>query len=146
MKKQKYKKIGPVSIQEICVNCGINKQRSNGRGGYQPVCSPCSKIGSATDPVGNKSRNYSFKRRYGITWEDYVERVKANDYRCEICKEQFPLPKEGERQKLHVDHNHETGELRGIVCHHCNSLLGFAKDSAERLENAIAYLTQYKPV
>lgn len=41
---------------------------------------------------------------------------------------------------LHVDHDHETGLIRGLLCHHCNTLLGHAKDSVDVLEAAIVYL------
>ena len=41
-----------------------------------------------------------------------------------------------------IDHNHDTGEVRGVLCSACNSLIGYAKDSIETLEEAVRYLSK----
>ena len=70
-----------------------------------------------------------------------VEELKASRTgKCVICG---VLEKEC-TMKLHLDHDHETGEFRGWLCCHCNRLLGSAKDSPEVLLAAVAYLTFYK--
>lgn len=51
------------------------------------------------------------------------------------------MPDTGRR--MHVDHDHNTGQLRDLLCHHCNLLLGNAKDSVERLRQGIAYLERH---
>ncbi|MGW2082299.1 endonuclease VII domain-containing protein [Streptomyces sp. NPDC001939] len=77
----------------------------------------------------------SLKRHYGITLEQYNEMAAAQNHRCALCGEE----PETER-RMHVDHDHATGQIRALLCHHCNLLLGNAKDSPDRLRQAIAYL------
>jgi len=72
------------------------------------------------------------KRKYGIL-------IDFAQCACEICGK--PLQKG--KGKSGIDHNHETGELRGILCIQCNSLLGFAKDNVATLKSAIKYLHKY---
>jgi Recombination endonuclease VII len=73
------------------------------------------------------------KKRYGITLEQYEKMFQKQDGKCAICLK--PSIK-----RLAVDHNHDTGKVRGLLCSNCNPLLGFATDSITILENAVAYL------
>lgn len=78
-------------------------------------------------------------KRYGITVEQYQTMFVAQNGKCAICETtQF----DGPGKKLHVDHCHTTGIVRGLVCVRCNVLLGMAKDCPDRLTRAIAYLAQ----
>lgn len=80
-------------------------------------------------------------RTYGITPEEYVERRKAS---CAICG-RFDANEEGKRgQGMHVDHDHDTGELRGTLCPTCNRGLGSFKDDPKLLVKAAAYLYDYE--
>ena len=74
-------------------------------------------------------------RKYGFTEESYSILLGSQNNLCAICKG----PNNNGRD-WHVDHDHTTGKTRGILCHHCNLLLGNAKDSIKTLENAIIYL------
>lgn len=56
---------------------------------------------------------------------------------CAICHR----PPTDRKRRLHVDHDHKTGRIRGLLCLHCNVMLGKARDSVPILENAIRYLT-----
>lgn len=71
--------------------------------------------------------------RYGITIEEYTEMKSAQKNRCAICG------KESDKV-LVVDHAHNNGKVRGLLCHKCNKGLGFLDDSEEVLESAITYL------
>lgn len=63
-----------------------------------------------------KAREYHLKRLYGIDLEGYNKLLKEQDHRCYICNKH-----ENEfKKKLHVDHNHSTGEIRGLLCYNCN--------------------------
>jgi len=72
--------------------------------------------------------------RYRITVEDYNTMAVAQGNRCAICGAQ---PK---AKRLFVDHCHKTGRIRKLLCQHCNSMLGMAKDNPETLEAGAAYL------
>jgi hypothetical protein len=73
---------------------------------------------------------------YGLSVDKYNLIYEAQDGRCAICHvHQYELNK-----PLYVDHNHDTGEVRGLLCHHCNIILGHAGDNIGVLLDAVAYL------
>lgn len=78
-------------------------------------------------------RNGGLKHRFGITQFDYFEMLKEQEGVCAICKLKY-------EKHLHVDHDHETGEIRGLLCKQCNHGLGNFKDNPTYLKNAIEYL------
>lgn len=75
------------------------------------------------------------KALYGITPEDYATMAKAQSYVCAICKGTT-------KSRLHVDHNHATREVRGLLCSRCNTALGLLQDSPNLCREAAAYLTR----
>lgn len=79
--------------------------------------------------------------KYKINAEAWVGFLNMQDNRCAICF--TPLLALGSRN-THLDHDHKTGLIRGILCRHCNSLLGQAKDNIPRLKSAIKYLQRMK--
>lgn len=86
-----------------------------------------------------KSTAYSLKCRYGITAHEIVELAAFQGSTCAICK--APPPDVAKKRGgLHVDHDHATGKVRGLLCEPCNQGLGFFKDSVTALQFAIAYL------
>ena len=70
-------------------------------------------------------------RRYGLTPGQYQQLKLAHGSYCAIC---------GRKCKLQIDHDHKTGIVRGLVCLHCNRLLGAAFDDVVILRKAIRYL------
>jgi hypothetical protein len=83
-----------------------------------------------------KNREKHLWLNYGMTIDDYERLLSWQDNRCAICTSEFSSP-----ATTHVDHDHSTGHVRGILCHHCNTGIGLFKDSIENLTNAISYLT-----
>lgn len=80
------------------------------------------------------------KNTYGITPEQLAEMETRQSGRCAICRYVIcKRPPNGEK-RLHIDHCHETGEVRGLLCWSCNSSLGSLGDSTERILSAIKYL------
>lgn len=73
-------------------------------------------------------------RRYGITVEQFNAMLVIQKGRCAICG------KFNGSKRLCVDHNHETGKVRGLLCDPCNKVLGFAHDDCSVLTNARKYL------
>lgn len=83
-----------------------------------------------------KNPHYFVARLYGITVEEYQELVTKQDRKCALC---------GKRRPLHIDHDHATGRIRGLLCRGCNVGLGHLGDSVEGLQRAIAYLCPPSP-
>ena len=83
------------------------------------------------------NRNSLLKRKYGITQAQYEEMVKKQNGRCAICKTDKPG---GAGKKLHVDHEHGTKRVRGLLCVSCNLILGYAHGSTKTLLAAFDYL------
>lgn len=76
----------------------------------------------------------AMQRRYGITLETFRELAEKQNGRCAICGN----PPRGKR--LCIDHDHDSGRVRGLLCHRCNRAIGFFGDSPELLAKALAYL------
>jgi hypothetical protein len=72
----------------------------------------------------------------------YEERLEEQGNVCAICKTDTP----GGRGQFHADHNHDTNQPRGVLCHNCNVALGNFQDNPEILQAAIEYLKKYSEV
>lgn len=70
---------------------------------------------------------------YGLTIEDYNLLLKSQNNTCAICKLVEPA-------SLCIDHDHVTGQVRGLLCNHCNVGIGMFKDNPAILNEAIRYL------
>lgn len=91
---------------------------------------------SNTDERKQRSLENLRKRKYGITPLEYDRLYQMQQGRCKICnKHQTDLG-----QALHVDHDHVSNKVRGLLCGRCNILLGHAYDSIDILSAAIIYL------
>ena len=77
------------------------------------------------------------RKEYGITKEHYKVLLDSQDGKCAICLN----PQVASRKnRLCVDHNHETKEVRGLLCDKCNQGLGYFDDNVVKLQGAINYL------
>ena len=63
--------------------------------------------------------------------------------RCEICSKPLSLMTSPDTETAYVDHCHDTGKVRGVLCRVCNVALGALKDSRLHLQKAIDYLDKY---
>ena len=90
----------------------------------------------------NKERliEYYLEKKYDITLEQYNELLIKQDFCCAICGKHVSKCK----KRLAVDHDHITGEVRGLLCMQCNIILGNANDDVEILLEAINYLNKLK--
>ena len=82
-------------------------------------------------------RRHRYKKIYGLTVEQYDSLLARQHGQCAICGTSTPR---GRYNKWHIDHDHVTNEIRGILCNKCNAGLGFFKDDAELLRAALKYL------
>jgi hypothetical protein len=101
--------------------------------GYHSYCKPCHNArGKETrERLYGGSREYHLRRRYGIGQKDFEELLDEQGGVCAIC---------GTPDPEHVDHDHVTGWIRGILCFNCNGGLGQFRDDVEYLAKAITYL------
>lgn len=87
--------------------------------------------------VARKAWERSLKRKYGITADQYHQMLAEQGEVCAICK----TPPAN--RKLVVDHCHQTGAVRGLLCNHCNSMLGFSRDKLAVLVALNEYLVRH---
>ena len=107
-----------------------DKNRRDGRHGY---CLECNNARSkeSLKRLHGSTRTYHLKRRYGLTAEEVQELIDEQRGMCWICRT---------RPAAHVDHDHETGMVRAILCFTCNAGLGNFGEDVERMKAAIIYL------
>ena len=131
---------------KICTKCKVNKPtthyyiKSKKTGTLRSRCKLCYSNDSAAryrTPEATEARKKVWKKYqrfklYGITPKIYESMVDSQGGRCLICDVQS--------DKLCIDHCHDTGKVRGLLCSSCNAGLGFFRDSVDKLEKAIDYL------
>jgi len=87
------------------------------------------------------NRRYFLKRKYGITPEQYAELLLEQKGVCAICG---GMNKKNRR--LFVDHNHQTNQVRGLLCRKCNSIIAYANEDLNILREASNYLIRYNSI
>lgn len=107
-----------------------NRGDAHGRGNY---CKPCHNARSAEtrERLYGGGREYHLRARYGIGQADVDVMLEAQGHKCAVCKKADPE---------HVDHDHATGKVRGMLCFNCNQALGNARDDIGVLRELIGYL------
>ena len=103
-------------------------------------CKPCHQKHKKDSPTTPKNRKAEkLKLRYGLTYEQWEKMRDEVSFSCMICG----ISEEEIGRKLDVDHCHISNKVRGLLCNHCNGMLGHARDNAKILESAIQYLKTY---
>lgn len=107
-----------------------NKRSRDGRHAY---CKPChnARCRETRERLYGGSRHYHLTRRYGIGAVEVAALIERQGGLCAIC---------GREDPEHVDHDHATGRIRGVLCFNCNGGLGQFGDDIHRLSQAIEYL------
>ena len=131
-----------------CKVCGESKSLSlfprdkRMKGGRRNQCKTCWEQQKLKYEVNRKrsSRERQLMMAYGITLADYDRMFQEQHGRCAICGSEDPGKHKSEH--LCVDHDHETGKVRGLLCHPCNRGLGLFKDNTNSLAAAIQYLSR----
>jgi len=137
------------SILRECNECKIKKpledfnKNKDCTLGRVSTCKSCQSIKSAkryqeyrkNPDFRHRNINAHFIRRYGISHNEVLKMKEEQDNKCAICHK--------EDKRLHLDHNHDTGQIRKMLCFNCNSVLGYAKENPEILAEAIKYLVYY---
>jgi len=133
----------------VCKTCGLTATKpeelelfvvgKNNRFGRSPYCKQC-----RNESDKQKQHNNSLVRRckkFGITVEQYEQMIVQQENRCAICSKHYD-DFNGRGKNFHIDHCHESGEVRGLLCSNCNTGLGQFKDNVKALESAIIYLNK----
>lgn len=84
------------------------------------------------------------KRVYGITSEEYAELLVKQDGVCAVCFRPETNTFRGRIKQLSVDHNHLTGNIRGLLCSKCNTALGLLQENKLIIQSLIRYLNLAK--
>jgi hypothetical protein len=92
-----------------------------------------------------KMKAIDLKKKYNLSLDLYYSMLEKQKYVCAICKRpEFATDhRTGLPRALAVDHDHETNQIRGLLCTNCNRGLGKFNDTVEYLEEAIKYLKTY---
>lgn len=156
-----------IPMMKRCTKCGVTKpdERFALRGPSEPGkrstwCKACMRVNARRctelrharlrserpwrkwSHVSEKLYLQAFKVRhhklalYGLKIDEYLDMVETCKGRCEICG------KRPDDQSLAVDHCHDSGKVRGLLCSECNLGLGKLGDTADALERALKYLTR----
>jgi len=127
--KSKSKKSG---FLRNCKDC----HNTNQRYAYEKL-----KENLTTEEFKLRKRRKQLKHCYGISLDEYDKKLEEQSFKCSICEMH---EKDAPKGILFVDHCHKTKKVRGLVCQHCNSALGHARDSILILSKCILYLEKYK--
>jgi hypothetical protein len=134
-----------------CTKCGQTKpitdfgvvsRRPDGR---NCQCKPCVKEYTRVYRKGpvrrawvkKARRKMDFSYRYGLTVDQYDDLLAKQGHTCAICRTTKPLGRWG---RFVVDHDHDTGKVRGLLCNSCNVALGRLGDTVEGLSRAMMYI------
>lgn len=154
-KHQGTRFLDPTSLK-LCKKCGIEKPLSDfgisrkatatKNQSYRTYCRRCQsedtqdwyrRPGNRERALANARRN-NIKRWYGLTTEEYEELLARQDGGCAICSSR----EHALEYRLAVDHDHITGQVRGLLCHRCNLGIGQFQDDIDLLKKAIKYLEE----
>lgn len=135
-----------MALKKTCKTCGETKpvgdffKNPTGVHGVRGTCKVC-----RTSNKKNIKRQ-NIKNKYGITLDDFIAMYEQQDGRCAICDKEVEVytTRDKVNEAANIDHCHVTGQVRAILCNHCNTGLGKFLDSPELLLKAAAYLTKYQ--
>jgi hypothetical protein len=116
------------------------------RRGFSSHCKECHRESTRKWRERNREKEKELRRRrydplkgklrkYGLSISEYEALINSQDNRCAICGV------EGNGEALNIDHCHETGKVRGLLCRDCNLGIGRLKDDVVLLQRAIEYLS-----
>ena len=120
-----------IFIEEVCEICKDKYIFKNRYSNKKPWCNSCVQY------------NRQIKHRYGISIIEYMKILQSQNNCCAICK----VEQSGYKNKrLSVDHCHQTGRVRGLLCDYCNNAIGKFKDNPILSKNATEYLIMHQEI
>lgn len=124
------------------------------QGGFNPK--PCRWCGTVFEPIApshlycsdNCRREVSsdkhYRRSYGVGVKWVQEQLDAQDWKCAICLTHGFKMREDHVSGMNLDHCHETGKARALLCHNCNRGLGLLQDNPWILRRAADYVERFQ--
>ena len=139
-------------VYKTCSKCKQEKpigdfgRNKPSKDGYRSDCSEChSKYWIPyKEKVQPLQRDNHIKRSYGLTREEYQALLDKQQGVCASCGLPQTVNHYGKLLPLAVDHDHKTGEVRGLLCISCNRALGYLFDDPERIEALLRYARNNK--
>jgi hypothetical protein len=111
---------------------------SRAKSGLQSRCKVCQSEVKAE--MSDYYRDKHLQSKYGITHQDYLVMLEEQDCKCAICGIE---EKYCENQRLAVDHDHDTGQVRALLCKKCNQAIGLLQDNSDFAKSAVEYLIRF---
>ena len=136
---------------KVCNKCKEEKpltafyKHRGGKYERKGFCAVCERARTAAwrkqagDAHKQAARSSYISRKYNLTVETFNQMRVEQNHKCAICGVDELEVKFG---KLYIDHNHDTGKVRQLLCHYCNTGLGMFKDDIDTLLAAVAYLQE----
>jgi hypothetical protein len=138
----------PPVTEKRCPECGVVKPHAAFR---KHVRGPASRTPGRVDLAGYclECEGDRHRRKYGLTPETFRAMIERQAGCCAICEDPILVagaPGDGARGSAQVDHDHDTGKVRGLLCRSCNVGIGNLGEDPERLMAAAAYLLAHRDV
>ena len=142
-----------VHIQyKTCFTCKEEKSRDEyhrhgkSRDGLYHECKACYSTRRRSKYDQHKNKVTMLKRRYDLTWDTYLDMLADQHGKCPICMEELAMDPDCPRSGLApvVDHDHDTGRVRAILCADCNRGIGMFKENPDALWSAARYVIEQK--
>lgn len=136
---------------KTCVKCGCAKpfdefrpMAKNGKNkNYRRFyCRPCDREHERVVRRDYR-KNWQLQKAYGISFDEYKAMFDAQNGVCAICSLPEADSTNGATHLLAVDHDHESGKVRALLCKRCNTAIGLLKHDRDLLKQAISYLELY---
>jgi Recombination endonuclease VII len=135
-----------VNGQKRCRGCNtwkpvaeFGKARASRNGLVRNHCKACRREPSRQYHQSETGRDAYYRRAYGVSLEWYRAALAMQNGLCAICHRP-PDPSYRPHPRLVVDHDHETGRARGLLCHRCNAGIGMVHDDVDRIVSLVAYI------
>lgn len=138
----------------ICRECQSRKSmtafhRANGGRHRRRICKTCCEVRRqerrAADPAAaaESDRHRAWRLKYGLSADQVAARLEEQRHQCGICSSPIRLAvgrEMNQRDAAHIDHDHRTGQFRGLLCFNCNVAIGHLRDDPELVDRAATYL------
>jgi hypothetical protein len=152
----------PIKWRGLCAKCYARFKRHGHTNRTRPIkgtklCTVCGKKPIHAKKMCNRCYNkslreknptrdfaYDLNKNWGISIDEYNALLKNQGYKCAICGADSNDTVNGKKTRLAVDHDHKTGEIRGLLCGNCNRGIGNLQDSINFLQKAIDYLKNHQ--